>query len=169
MRPRVRFTDQKKRIKNKKPIKNRKNKQKKYYSGKAKRHTIKTQVIADKDTKRIICTDFCEGRKHDFKLFKDSKTEINERILLLDDTGYLGITELHSNNLMPKKKSKKKPLTKKDKENNREISRQRVVIENIICMIKRYKILCEKYRNRRKRFGLRFNLLAGIYNFELSA
>ncbi|MGH9945501.1 MAG: IS5/IS1182 family transposase, partial [Pyrinomonadaceae bacterium] len=28
--------------------------------------------------------------------------------------------------------------------------------------------LAERYRNRRKRFSLRFNLIAGIYNFELN-
>ncbi|MCL2853878.1 MAG: IS5/IS1182 family transposase, partial [Defluviitaleaceae bacterium] len=33
----------------------------------------------------------------------------------------------------------------------------------------RFKILAERYRNRRKRFGLRLNLLAGICNFELGA
>ncbi|MGH9945233.1 MAG: IS5/IS1182 family transposase, partial [Pyrinomonadaceae bacterium] len=30
------------------------------------------------------------------------------------------------------------------------------------------RILAERYRNRRKRFSLRFNLIAGIYNFELN-
>ncbi|KJV70288.1 transposase domain protein [Orientia tsutsugamushi str. TA716] len=30
-----------------------------------------------------------------------------------------------------------------------------------------FKIIADKYRNRRKRFGLRFNLTSGIYNFEL--
>ncbi|KJV76948.1 IS5 family transposase ISOt6 [Orientia tsutsugamushi] len=39
--------------------------------------------------------------------------------------------------------------------------------ENVICMQKRFKIIADKYRNRRKRFGLRFNLISGIYNFEL--
>jgi len=39
--------------------------------------------------------------------------------------------------------------------------------ENVIGMIKRFKIIADKYRNRRKRFGLRFNLIAGIYNHEL--
>jgi len=28
-------------------------------------------------------------------------------------------------------------------------------------------VISERYRNRRKRFGLRFNLIAGIYNYEL--
>ncbi|RYY79124.1 MAG: IS5/IS1182 family transposase, partial [Moraxellaceae bacterium] len=30
-----------------------------------------------------------------------------------------------------------------------------------------FKILAERYRNRRKRMGLRFNLIAAIYNIEL--
>ncbi|MDR2723961.1 MAG: IS5/IS1182 family transposase, partial [Holosporaceae bacterium] len=30
-----------------------------------------------------------------------------------------------------------------------------------------FKIISDKYRNRRKRFGLRFNLIAAIYNGEL--
>ncbi|HEY9907692.1 MAG TPA: IS5/IS1182 family transposase, partial [Thermosynechococcaceae cyanobacterium] len=33
--------------------------------------------------------------------------------------------------------------------------------------LKIFRILSERYRNRRRRFGLRFNLIAGIYNFEL--
>ncbi|MCC8467272.1 MAG: IS5/IS1182 family transposase, partial [Rickettsia endosymbiont of Eriopis connexa] len=37
----------------------------------------------------------------------------------------------------------------------------------VISMLKRFKIISDKYRNRQKRFGLRFNLIAGIYNFEL--
>ncbi|WP_416375397.1 hypothetical protein [Spiroplasma poulsonii] len=31
-------------------------------------------------------------------------------------------------------------------------------------ILKKFKIITEKYRNRRKRFGLRFNLIASIYN-----
>lgn len=68
---------------------------------------------------------------------------------------------------MPKKSSKKKPLTKLDKINNRAISKSRVLNENVIGVVKRFKIVADKYRNRRKRFGLRFNLISGIYNFEL--
>ncbi|MGV5006143.1 IS5/IS1182 family transposase, partial [Acinetobacter variabilis] len=34
--------------------------------------------------------------------------------------------------------------------------------------LKTFKILAERYRNRGKRFGLRFNLITGIYNLELS-
>lgn len=69
---------------------------------------------------------------------------------------------------MPKKKTKNHPLTKKDKKNNRKLSSERVLNENVIGVIKRFKIISDRYRNRRKRFGLRVNLIAGIYNFELN-
>jgi hypothetical protein len=35
--------------------------------------------------------------------------------------------------------------------------------------LKVFRILSDRYRNRRKRFGLRFNLIAAIYNLELQA
>jgi len=86
---------------------------------------------------------------------------------VITDTGYQGIKKLHDKSFMPKKKSKKHPLTKEDKMDNQKLARERVVNENVIGMLKRFKIIADKYRNRRKRFGLRFNLIAGIYNWEL--
>ena len=83
------------------------------------------------------------------------------------DSGFQGILELHSNSVLPKKRSKKHPLSKEDKMRNRQISSERVLNEHIIGRIKRFRILLERYRNRRKRFSLRFNLIAGICNFEL--
>ena len=51
-----------------------KKKQKKYYSGKKRRHTLKTQIVADKKTKVIICTAFSTGKTHDFNLFNTHKS-----------------------------------------------------------------------------------------------
>lgn len=86
----------------------------------------------------------------------------------LTDRGYLGLAKLHPNTVMPKKKSKKNPLSFEDKRNNRNIASQRITNEHVIGSIKRFKIVADRYRNRRKRFGLRFNLIAGICNIELS-
>ena len=83
------------------------------------------------------------------------------------DTGYQGIAKIHANVELPKKRSKRNPLTKKDKQQNRSISSQRVTVENIIREVKIFRIIAEKYRNRRKKFGLRFNLIAAIYNLNL--
>lgn len=80
----------------------------------------------------------------------------------------MGLNKIHTNSKLPKKKTKKHPLTKEDKIENKKLSSQRVINENVIGMLKRFKIIADKYRNRRKRFGLRFNLIAGIYNYELA-
>lgn len=100
-------------------------------------------------------------------MFKESRVHIHQEIKSITDTGYQGIGKLHYNSELPKKKTKKHPLTKEDKRKNRQLSSQRALNENVIAMIKRFKIIADRYRNRRKRFGLRFNLLAGIYNLEL--
>ena len=63
---------------------------------------------------------------------------------------------------------KRKPCTKEEKSFNQAVSGKRVLNEHIIGCVKRFRILSEKYRNCRKRFGLRFNLIAAIYNKNLS-
>jgi hypothetical protein len=115
----------------------------------------------------VICTAFSNGKRHDFRLFKESKTRVNEKIKIGVDTGFQGIHKFHRNSEIPKKRTKKRPLTKDEKINNRKISSERVTNEHTIGFVKRFRILSEKYRNRRKRFGLRFNLIAGICNYEI--
>lgn len=124
--------------------------------------------MVDKKNQKIICTSFSKGKCHDFRLYKESKIKIHPEIDVLTDSGYQGLQKLHIRTKMPKKKSKKNPLTKEDKRNNQKLSSQRVINENIIGLLKRFKIIADRYRNRRKRFGLRFNLLAGLHNFELN-
>jgi len=130
---------------------------------------MKTQVIVDKKSEQIICTAFAGGRRHDFRLFKESKVHVKPETEIKTDTGYQGIAKLHANSVLPKKKSKKNPLTKEDKAFNRTVSSQRVLNEHVIGRIKRFRIISDKYRNRRKRFALRFNLISAISNLNLSA
>lgn len=91
----------------------------------------------------------------------------NRNICCVVDTGYVGIKKLQPNSRVPVKRSAKKPLTKDGKRINRNIASERVLNENVIGCLKRFKILSDRYRNRRTRFGLRFNLIAGIYNLEV--
>ena len=116
----------------------------------------------------IICLAFANGKKHDFRLFQDSRIHIRTEILLEADTGYKGLVQLHSNSLLPKKRSKNHPLTKQQRKENHEISSRRIFVEHAIRFVKRFRILSERYRNRRKRFALRFALIAGICNFDRS-
>jgi hypothetical protein len=100
-------------------------------------------------------------------LFKESRYQFSKQIRILADSGYLGLSNLHGNSPIPAKKSKLHPLTKEQKASNRQLSHEGVLIENGIRKLKIFRVLSEMYRNRRKRFSLRFNLIAAIYNLEL--
>ena len=123
--------------------------------------------MADQKTAKIIATAFALGSQHDFNLFKEDGSDIAEHIRILADAGYQGLAELHENCQTPFKKSKYHPLTKKQKQKNRSLARRRILIEHIFRKLKVFRILSEKYRNRRKSFALRFDLIAAIYNLEL--
>jgi hypothetical protein len=125
--------------------------------------------MADLNTEQILATDFCHGSCHDFQLFKRSRSIIAEHVYILADAGLQGLTSLHTNSQTPNKKSKLHPLSTEQKTANRKLSKKRILIENIIRKLKIFRILSERYRNRRKRFGLRFNLIAAIYNLELKS
>ena len=125
-------------------------------------------MIADQKTAEIVATAFTVGSQHDFQLFKDDGSDMAEHIRILADAGYQGLAELHENCQTPFKKSKYHPLTEKEKQRNRSLARKRILIEHIFRKLKVFRILSERYRNRRKRFALRFNLIAAIYNLELT-
>ena len=86
---------------------------------------------------------------------------------MLADSGYQGLAKLHEKSRTPRKKPRKGELTDEQKRGNRELARRRVVVEHVIRRLKIFRILAERYRNRRNRFSLRFNLIAGLHNYEL--
>ena len=116
----------------------------------------------------IICTAFSKGRVHDFRLFKVHRVPMLPEQLCLADKGYQGIVKLHPSSCTPIKKRRKCQLDKGERQHNRNLARLRVVAEHVNRKLKIFRILSERYRNRRRRFGLRFNLIAAIINFELA-
>jgi transposase len=117
-------------------------------------------------TKRILATAFAPDSTHDFQIFKRSGTTITRDTRCLADSGYQGLTRLHANAQTPFKKSKLHPLTPQQKATNRLLACERIAVEHVIAKLKVFRILSERYRNRRKRFSLRFNLIAAIYNLD---
>jgi IS5 family transposase len=93
--------------------------------------------------------------------------KLNKSIKVIADSGYQGLNKIYKNSRTPTKKKKGKFLTKWQKLYNKLLSRKRMLVENVIGKIKIFKIVADRYRNRRKRFCLRFNLIAGIYNYEV--
>jgi len=133
---------------------------------------MKFQVVIDRKTERILCTELYNGKAHDGTIFKKT-TRIKPGILVLADSGYRGIQKVHVNTQYPiRHKEDIAKLTEEQQSNrkttNKKIASVRMKIEHIIGRIKRFKIVAEKYRNHRKRLLLRFNLICGIVNFEHS-
>ena len=143
-------------------------KQKKSYSGKKKAHTFKVQAIIHYKTQQILslCADL--GAVHDFELFKRNLKQIPPGAFILTDKGYQGIYAMYPNSLSPLKAKRRCKLDPELKIYNQEINKRRIRIEHVFSRLKTFKIIAERYRNRGKRLGLRFNLIAGIYNLELS-
>lgn len=59
-------------------------------------------------------SEFLQWKKHDFRLFKESGAYAKKYTAFEIDTGYIGITVIHPNTILPKKRSKITPLTKEE-------------------------------------------------------
>ena len=114
----------------------------------------------------IYDVDEAPGSVHDFTLCKTTLLLLGLMVIILADSGYQGIVDYHEWSLIPMKKSKKKELTEAENAYNRELSRQRIFIENINAEIKVFKIMAYPYRNRRRRHLLRTKLICAILNAE---
>ena len=127
---------------------------------------MKAQAIVTSQG-RIVSLDISVNYCHDMKLFKISRRNIGQAGKILADSGYQGIIKMYSQAQTPRKSSKLKQLTLEDKSYNHVLPKERIKVENIFAKVKTFKMFSTTYRNLRKRFGLRMNLVAAIINREL--
>ena len=137
-------------------------KQSSCYSGKKKAHTFKVQAIIHYRIQKILSLCTSHGAVHDFELFKRNLNQIPSGTFILADKGYQGIYTVYPNSLLPLKVKKHSKQDPELKIYNQEINKRRIGIEHVFGSLKTFKILAERYRNRVKRLGLRFNLIAVI-------
>ena len=142
-----------------------KSNQKTYYSGKKKRHTLKTEIITNLQGRIVAVSKTYPGRYHDLSIRRGGK-ELPPSSMVLADSAYQGLQREHENLIIPFKKSKKKPLTAGQKEYNSKLSRVRVRVENKFREMKIFRILSHTYRNKRVKYGLIINIIAGLVNFK---
>lgn len=147
-----------------------KKRQNKLYSGKRKATTRKNIVVSDEKRRILYLSPTKSGRRHDKRLgdkmgLGNLPCEVSSWV----DTGFQGLQKIHPNTQIPKKRSRDKPLSEQDKENNRLISSFRVTVEHAICGMKRLRSTTDVYRNKRANFDDTLNLLAaGIWNYHLA-
>jgi len=146
--------------------------QKACYSGKKKRHTVENLIVSDEHKRVLILTPTCEGREHDYTMFKE--TELGDVIpvqcLVFVDSGFQGMqTDYpHLIVLIPIKKPKGGDLSEVEKKFNKVIAQCRVLSENTIAGIKRLRCVADIFRNKRAAMADTFMELAcGIWNLHL--
>lgn len=154
------------------PIQRPKNKrrQNKLYSGKKKRHMRKSILAVNAHKKILILTTTKSARRHDKRLADKNRLfeRIPEEVAVWVDNGFQGIQRQHRNTLIPKKATKKNPLTYAEKEENRVISSFRVVVEHAIAGMKRFKAYADIWRNRLQNLDDRvMRIVAGLWNLHV--
>jgi hypothetical protein len=147
-----------------------KNKKRNYYSGKKKKHTVKTQYMVNKEGKILHKSrHHKKGRQHDYTVYKDEQPQTPSQVENVLDLGYLGCekdfpTVKYS---LPIKKKRYMKLTEEQIEYNKNHSKMRVIIEHTICRIKKFCIMGTKYRNRLKRYDHISDIVSGLVNYRI--
>lgn len=143
--------------------------QRAYYSGKKKAHTLKSQVAVDEDSGRIVdVSDSVPGPWADIKVLKKSRLlrRLPEGVGGIGDLAYVGIAELHPAGLgaSPRRKPRGKERPPEDRRYNRAFSRRRIVVEHGIGRLRRFRAVACVNRHRRAGHAARVRAIAGLVN-----
>ncbi len=138
-------------------------KQRCWYSGKKKRHTIKTEIIVTEKGRIVAASRPAPGRVHDIEVRRRGPP-LPKGSRLYADSGYQGYQNDHPAIDIPYKRSKKKPLTTDERTYNRALSRFRVRVEHAIARLKSFRVLADRYRYPKTACAAKFAIVAGIVN-----
>jgi transposase len=138
-------------------------KQRCWYSGKKKRHTVKTEIIVTEAGRIASVSTPAPGRVHDIEVRRRGPP-LPETARLYADSGYQGLDKTHKAIEIPYKKSKTRPLTPDERNYNHALSRFRVRVEHANAKLKRFRILADRYRYPRPRYAAKISIVAGILN-----
>lgn len=138
-------------------------KQRCWYSGKKKRHTIKTEAIVTEAGKIVSVSNPAPGRVHDLALRRRGPP-LPKGSRLYADSGYQGIQKDHPDTEIPYKKTKKHKLTKDERAYNHALSRFRVRVEHAFGRIKSFRMFSDRFRYPKETYAAKFSAIAGIIN-----
>jgi hypothetical protein len=144
-----------------------KRRQRAYYSGKKKAHTLKSQVAVDEESGRFVdVSDSVPGRWADIKLLGRSRLmkRLPAGVGGIGDLGYTGIRDIHPSGACPRRKPRGKPRPKRDVKYNRAFSRRRIVVEHALARLRRFRAVTDVNRHRRKGHAARVRAVAGLVN-----
>jgi hypothetical protein len=143
-------------------------KQKEYYSGKKKAHTIKNNIIVTVEGRKIsYLSGTYEGKRHDKKICDDEELAFPEKTVVNQDTGFQGHGPEGVIIKQPKKKPRGGELSLEEKNQNSIFSSIRIVVEHVISGIKRCRIVKDVFRNTKENYDdLVMEISCGLHNFR---
>jgi hypothetical protein len=139
-----------------------------YYSGKKGEHTVKNNLIINKEKKVLFLSYTVEGSIHDKALADEMELLFPPEGVLMQDLGFLGYSPDKVKVVMPEKKPKNQELCDEDKAFNQLVSSMRVTVEQAISGIKRLRTVQEKIRLRIEEIHDKVILIAcGLHNLSI--
>ena len=149
-----------------------KRRRKSYYSGKKKKHTIKTQYMVNGESTILLHkTGHDWGRIiHDYEIFKNKHPITPLQVENVFDLGYMGVkNDFPTVKSVPpfRKKRKKGELSNEEKKHNRRHSKLRVIVEHTVSRVKKYGIMGTKFGNNLKRYDHASDIVSGLINFRI--
>jgi hypothetical protein len=144
--------------------------QKPYYSGKKKRHTLKTEISVLSDGQiGAVSASVPGGATHDLVLLR--RTRIVEQLVpgeegAMLDKAYVGAHKEFPDHLLviPFKASRGHPLTEEQKAYNRVVAKYRIVVEHTNAQLNVFQVLAQVYRHAREGHTRTVRVVAMLVN-----
>jgi hypothetical protein len=140
------------------------------YSGKKKRHTLKTQLTTSRSGLLLHVSRSIAGKVNDLTLLRGSGLlrELPSELQVRLDRGYDGIEQDYPNRLFhqPHKARRNKPLDFIQKLANGIQNSLRVPVENALAHLKRFKLLAGIYRGPDQNYDDTFLAISGLHNLR---
>lgn len=139
--------------------------QKKYYSGKKKMHTLKNQFIVLPGGEDIV--DVCLGtlgKTSDINLFRETRSKFADTQKFIGDKAYIGDDAITT----PHKKTKNTEISELQKQENKQLSSRRIVVEHMICRVKIFRVASDKFRLARHRYSQVIMTVCGLVRLRIN-
>lgn len=142
--------------------------QRRYYSGKKKRHTVKNVVVTQGRRVQFLSRT-APGRRHDKKLAEPIR-ELPAGTTLLGDSGFQGFAPAGATMIVPAKKPRGGELHPATTATNRVLATCRVVVEHVLAGVKRCRIVSDVFRHLKAGWAdLAMNIACGLHNLRETA
>ena len=129
-------------------------KRKLFYSGKKKRHTIKTQLMVNNHGIIIHKIGYKKDRRHDYDIYKKNQSFTPKEVVNVYNLGYLGVENDFPEQLssIPKRKKRNLEISKEERDHTKDHAKRRIVVEDTICRLKKYRIFADIFRNKLRKY-----------------